>query len=222
MSALLQLQELSKAYRGPKGTVQAVAGVSLVVEAGGFVAVQGPSGCGKTTLLLAAGGLLQPSGGSVRVNGEDPYTLSPERRARFRAASIGFVFQQFHLVPYLSVWDNVLTPALALPAPGAGERARDLIARFGLQDRARHVPAELSTGERQRTALARALLNKPKLLLADEPTGNLDPENGKVVLECLLEFANMGGGVLLVTHDSTLAQHAGRTLRLKDGKLADP
>jgi len=219
MSALLQAQDLSKSYPGPKGMVHALAGLSLTVETGEFIAVQGPSGCGKTTLLLAAGGLLHPSGGQVQINGQDLYTLSSEQRAQFRAANIGFVFQQFHLVPYLSVWDNVLAPALAQPVPDARERSRELIARFGLQERTHHVPAELSTGERQRTALARALLNQPKLLLADEPTGNLDPDNAKVVLACLSEFARNGGGVLLVTHDLTLAQQARRIVRLKEGRI---
>ncbi len=220
MNPVLEIRDLRKAYQGPKGTVQAVAGISLAVEAGEFVVVQGASGCGKTTLLLAAGGLLQPDTGQVRLNGQDLYTLSPGQRAQVRAANLGFVFQQFHLVPYLSVWDNVLAPALAGHVPDTLQRAQELIGRFGLQDRAEHVPAELSTGERQRTALARALLNHPRLLLADEPTGNLDQENGQVVLTCLSEFASQGGAVLLVTHDPALAQHARRVLRLKEGRLA--
>jgi ABC-type lipoprotein export system ATPase subunit len=198
-----------------------VDGISLTVAPGEFVAVQGPSGCGKTTLLLAAGGLLQPSSGLVLVNGQDPYALSPEDRARFRAAHLGFVFQQFHLIPYLSVLDNVLAPCIALPPAGAGDRACELIAHFGLEDRALHVPAELSTGERQRVALARALLNRPKLLLADEPTGNLDRDNARIVLGYLAEFAKSGGAVLLVTHDAAAAEFAQRTLRLIEGRLAE-
>jgi putative ABC transport system ATP-binding protein len=219
MNAVLQIQDLAKSYRGPKGVVRAVDDVSLQIGAGEFVAVQGPSGCGKTTLLLAAGGLLQPSDGRVLIEGQDPYALSPEKRARFRGRNIGFVFQQFHLIPFLSVWDNVLAPTLAFPAPDATKRARELIANFGLQDRVQHVAASLSTGERQRTALARALLNQPKLLLADEPTGNLDNENGAVVLDCLAGFARNGGAVLLVTHDSAAVQAAHRTVRLREGKL---
>jgi ABC-type lipoprotein export system ATPase subunit len=221
MNGRLQVQDLSKSYQGPKGIVRAVDGVSLAVCAGEFVAVEGPSGCGKTTLLLTAGGLLEPSSGRVLVDGQDPYALSAERRAQFRAANLGFVFQQFHLVPYLSVLDNVLAPSLALPAPDAMERAHELIAHFGLQDRAYHVPAELSTGERQRTALARALWNRPKLLLADEPTGNLDPDNARVVLGYLAEFVRHGGAVLLVTHDAAALSLAHRTLKLRGGKLLD-
>jgi putative ABC transport system ATP-binding protein len=185
------------------------------------VAVQGPSGCGKTTLLLAAGGLLQPSNGRVLIDGQDPYAFSPEQRARFRGQKIGFVFQQFHLIPFLSVLDNILAPTLAFPTPDAPEHARELIAHFGLQDRVHHVSASLSTGERQRTALARALLNRPKLLLADEPTGNLDGDNGVIVLNCLAEFAKNGGAVLLVTHDSAAVQAAHRVVCLCEGKLTE-
>ena len=220
MSVLLQIEGLSKSYAGPQGTINAVEGVSLVVGAGEFVAVQGPSGCGKTTLLLAAGALLRPTGGRVLVKGEDPYALSPGQRARFRAENVGFVFQQFHLVPYLDVLDNTLAPTLALGANGgARARAVELAARFGLTGRLHHLPAALSTGERQRVALARALLNKPKLLLADEPTGNLDAENGQIVLRCLAEFARDGGAVLLVTHEASAGDHASRVVKMHGGKI---
>jgi putative ABC transport system ATP-binding protein len=143
---VLRIEDLRKSYLGPKGLVEAVAGLSLSVAAGELAVIQGPSGSGKTTLLLAAGGLLQPDSGRVCIDGQDLAALSAEERARFRAAHVGFVFQQFHLVPYLSVLDNVLVPALAFSAPGAGERARELIAHFGLQERAGHVPSQLSTG----------------------------------------------------------------------------
>jgi len=220
MSALLQIEGLSKSYAGPQGTINAVDEVSLMVRAGEFVAVQGPSGCGKTTLLLAAGALLRPTRGRVLVNGEDPYALSSGQRARFRAVNVGFVFQQFHLVPYLDVLDNTLAATLPLGANGdARARALELAARFGLTERLHHLPAALSTGERQRVALARALLNKPKLLLADEPTGNLDAENGQIVLRCLAEFARDGGAVLLVTHDPGAEDHAGRVVKMNGGSL---
>lgn len=217
MSAILEIRDLVKRYPGPSGTVHALAGIVLEVAAGEFVAVQGPSGCGKSTLLLAAGGLLRPDAGVVRIAGQDPYALSPDARARFRAAHIGFVFQQFHLVPYLSVLDNVLAPSLALPRPDARTRARELIDRFGLLDRQHHVPEQLSVGERQRTALARAVLNRPQLLLADEPTGNLDRDNAVRVLDALAEFAHAGGAVLLVTHDPAAAGRAGRTVHMMAG-----
>lgn len=220
MDTILELRDVQKHFRRPDGVVRAVEGVSLQIGAGEFVAVQGPSGSGKTTLLMAAGVLMQPDSGAVVIAGEEPYKLSAEQRAGFRAAHIGFVFQQFHLVHYLNVLDNVLTAALALPAADAKERARGLIERFGLSSRVGHVPSELSTGERQRVALARALLNRPKLLLADEPTGNLDEENGRLVLDCLAGFAKEGGAVLLVTHDPKAAQVSHRALRMENGKLA--
>jgi ABC-type lipoprotein export system ATPase subunit len=211
---MLEIQALSKTYPGPAGPVRALASLSLAVGNGEFVAVQGPSGCGKTTLLLAAGGLLRPDEGTVLVDGCDLYSLSPEARAGFRATHIGFVFQQFHLVPYLSVLDNVLCPSLAASVPDARSRALELIEHFGLGHRLHHVPGELSTGERQRTALARALLARPGLVLADEPTGNLDADSGQVVLRHLQDFARSGGAVLLVTHDSRAAEHTDRICRL--------
>jgi ABC-type lipoprotein export system ATPase subunit len=211
---MLEVVHLGKFYRTGRGPVQALADVSLGVKAGEFVAVQGPSGCGKTTLLLSAGGLLHPDAGQVRVNSQDLYVLSAEARARFRAANVGFVFQQFHLVPYLSVLENVLAPALAAAVAEPRRQALELIERLGLTGRAQHVPAELSTGERQRTALARALFARPKLLLADEPTGNLDEASGAMVLAHLAEIAREGAAVLLVTHDRQAARHADRIVAL--------
>jgi ABC-type lipoprotein export system ATPase subunit len=216
---MLRLDRLTKTYVGPQGVVRPLEELSLEVPAGQFAAVQGPSGCGKTTLLLVAGGLLEPDSGQVWLDGQDLYALSAEARAAFRAAHVGFVFQQFHLVPYLSVLDNVLAPTLAHPVPNARPRARELLERFGLADRSGHVPAQLSTGERQRTALARALLARPRLLLADEPTGNLDRENADIVLNCLADFAAEGGAVLLVTHDAAAAARASRVLPMSRGKL---
>jgi ABC-type lipoprotein export system ATPase subunit len=212
---MLDIRNLSKFYHSPVGKITALAEVSLQVSAGEFVAVQGASGCGKTTLLMAAGGMLQPDSGQVILEGQDLYAISREARASVRASSIGFVFQQFHLVPYLNVLDNVLAPTLATSIPDARCRAKDLIARFGLGDRMRHVPSQLSTGERQRTALARALLNRPRLLLADEPTGNLDEDNARNVLGHLVDFAQSGGAVLLVTHDRYAADYAQRVVPLK-------
>ena len=157
---LLEIENLVKTYLTGSQTVRAVDGVSLCVDAGEFVAVQGPSGCGKTTLLLVAGALLAPDSGLVRIAGKNPYELPADRRARFRAKHVGFVFQQFHLVPYLSVMENVLAPSLAADPQSSNEsalcaRAAELIAEFGLESRKHHVPGQLSTGERQRTALAR-------------------------------------------------------------------
>jgi len=216
---LVDIQDARKTYQGASGQVLAVDGVSLSVDGGEFVAVQGPSGCGKSTMLLIAGGLLTPESGSVQIGGEDPYALTADARSKFRADNIGFVFQQFHLVPYLSVLDNVLAPSIATGSKDAEQRARELLDRFGLSHRLEHTPGELSSGERQRTALARALLNEPKVLLADEPTGNLDTENATEVLKHLREFAASGGAVLLVTHDAQAAAAADRIIHLRDGKL---
>lgn len=199
--------------------VSALEGVSVAASPGEFVAVRGPSGCGKTTLLLLAGGLLRPDAGNVTLDGTDPYALSPGDRAAFRARTVGFVFQEFHLVPYLSVLDNILVPTLARPIPDARRKARELAEGMGLSGRLSHTPGALSTGERQRTALARALLVSPKIILADEPTENLDRENAKGVLERLAAFARRGGVVLLVTHDDAAASFAGRSVFLDRGKM---
>lgn len=217
---VLQIQNLKKTYAGPSGAVGAVADISLSVAGGEFVAIHGPSGCGKSTLLLASGGLLAPDSGRVSVAGKDLYAMSGDERARHRAARIGFVFQQFHLIPYLDVLDNVVAPTMALPMADGKRKAHELISRFGLDQRIHHVPAALSTGERQRVALARALLHDPPLLLADEPTGNLDEANGETVLAYLAEFAAAGGAVLLVTHDPKAARHASRTVLMRDGRIS--
>jgi ABC-type lipoprotein export system ATPase subunit len=217
------MRNVAKRYRaaagGGGGQVAALDGVSLSLAAGEFVAVRGPSGCGKTTLLLAAGALLAGDEGQVLIDGQDPYRLGSDQRARFRAGKLGFVFQQFHLVPYLTVLENVLSPCLALPAEDGERRAMQLIEHFGLTERIHHTPGELSTGERQRTALARALLNRPRLLLADEPTGNLDADSARAVLDYLAEFARDGGAVLLVTHDDRAAAYAPRTVRMEKGRI---
>ena len=211
---MLDIREISKTYTTGGKDVRVLDAMSLRVCPGEFVAVQGQSGCGKSTLLLSAGGLLRPDSGQVLVAGGDPYGLSSEARADFRATHIGFVFQQFHLVPYLDVLDNVLTPSMAHDSSDVRPRAMEMIEHFGLTDRIGHLPGELSTGERQRTALARALLNRPKLLLADEPTGNLDADSGQVVLNYMREFASADGAVLMVTHDSNAAGKADRTIEL--------
>jgi ABC-type lipoprotein export system ATPase subunit len=217
---MLRLEAISRTYHGANGPVRALQEVSLELTPGSFLAVQGPSGCGKTTLLLTAGGLLRPDSGRVVLLDRDIYALSHDERARFRGAHIGFVFQQFHLIPYLSVLDNVCAPALAVPRKDAIARAEQLLEHFGLGHRRHHVPAELSTGERQRTALARALFNQPKVLLADEPTGNLDADNGRRVLEYMAEFAQGGGAVLLVTHDPAAAKFAKQVRKMDGGRLS--
>jgi ABC-type lipoprotein export system ATPase subunit len=216
---MLELQDVTRIYSGTKADVHALEGVSLSIGKGEFVAVRGPSGCGKTTLLLTSGGLLAPSSGAVVLHDQDVYAMSPNQRAQFRATHIGFVFQQFHLIPYLSVRDNIRAASLATRDATATSYADELIDRFGLTERAAHRPGQLSTGERQRTALARALLNRPHLILADEPTGNLDEDNARIVLDRLVAFVDEGGAVLLVTHEDAAASRAQRTIQLERGRL---
>ena len=177
MNIMLHIRDIAKQYRKDNRVIEALAPVSLNVSSGEFVAVEGPSGSGKTTLLLIAGGLLRPDHGSVSVHDQDVHKMSSAERLQFRAKNIGFVFQQYHLIAYLTVLENILAPGIARSESGNMERAEMLIEQFGLQHRKRHLPSELSAGEKQRTALARALVGDPKLLLADEITGNLDKEN---------------------------------------------
>ena len=217
--ALLEAPQLVKSFEGANGTVHAVAEVSLSIAAGDFLALHGPSGCGKSTLLLMLGGLLSPDTGAVTLKDSDVYALTSEQRAAFRAKHIGYVFQQFHLIPYLSVLDNVLLSTLAQSVPDAEARAEELLALFKLVDRKGHVPSTLSVGEQQRVALARALLHQPAIVFADEPTGNLDPENAGIILNALSEFADAGGAVVMVTHDPVAQAAAKQSLTLAEGKL---
>ena len=216
---MLEIKNLDKIYNRPDGILRAVDDVSFHVKTGEFVAMQGASGSGKTTVLLCAGGLQAPDKGGISINGMDPYRMTPDGRAQFRASNIGFVFQQFHLIPYLSVIDNVLAPSWALPDQSVNGRAQELIERFNLSARSDHKPSELSTGEQQRTAMARALMNNPMLLLADEPTGNLDRANAEIILNYLIEFAESGGAVLMVTHSEEAALYAKRIIHLANGKI---
>jgi putative ABC transport system ATP-binding protein len=218
---VIHLQDVTKVYQAGNGPVRALGGVSLDVAPGEFLGVRGPSGCGKSTLLTIVGGLGMPTAGRVVVGGDDLRAMSPGARARFRAEKVGFVFQMFHLLPYLTVLENVVAASLPGQRAAARLRAAELLEEFQLADRLRHHPAELSIGERQRVAIARALINRPRLLLADEPTGNLDAENSQRVLEILAGFHREGGTVLLVTHQEQAARYAGRTVLLRDG-LVEP
>lgn len=218
---MLKLVNVSKNYYSHQQEVKAVDNLSLTIEANAAVAVQGPSGCGKTTSLLMCGGLLRPTAGHVFVNDTDLYALSANERSAFRANNIGFVFQQYHLIPYLNVLQNILTANVASQRPDAESRAEALIAQFHLESRIRHVPAELSVGEKQRVALARAVFNNPKLVLADEPTGNLDVENAKIVLDALRTYAENGAAILIVTHDPNAANEAHRVVHLDQGRLVE-
>jgi ABC-type lipoprotein export system ATPase subunit len=217
---MILLEGVTKQFDGPAGKVTALDNISLSLSQGELLTVNGHSGCGKSTLLLTAAGMLKPNRGRVLLLGShDPYRLSAEQRSRLRAGSIGFVFQQFHLIPYLSVKENILSPLLSISSEDPDRRAQELIGRFGLVQRADHVPSQLSTGERQRTALARALFNRPEIILADEPTGNLDDENAGLVLEHLRDYVSAGGSVLLVTHNARAADYATRVIKMKQGRL---
>ena len=223
---MLQLNRVEKTYTNKNQQIFALRQVTLQVDKGSFVAICGPSGCGKSTLLFAAGGLLKPDSGIVKIEETNLYMISADQRAQYRAIKIGFVFQQFHLVPYLNVLDNILAASLALKSinqqmkVNLRNRALELIEHFGLIDRLLHVPSKLSTGERQRTALARALLNQPRLLLADEPTGNLDDENTEMVCQHLATHADNGGIVLLATHDQRVASYARNIVQMSDGAIS--
>ena len=220
MEPTISLIGVSKHYPMPGGRV--VVGldeVSLSVDPGQFVLVQGPSGSGKTTLLLTIGGMQRPTAGKVIVAGYDLVKLSHAERTKFRAGHLGFVFQMFHLVPYLNVLENISLGGYG--KSDAQERARTLLEQLGLTDRWQHKPSHLSVGECQRTALARALIGRPQIILADEPTGNLDPENTAMVLEVLASYCQEGGSVLLVTHGEEALQQADRRLRIEKGRLEE-
>lgn len=216
---MIRCDEVTKTFRKNGSEVTSLDRFTAEVADGEFVAVRGPSGSGKTTLLLTLGGMQRPSDGSVQLAGRDLYAMSPAERARLRSSEIGFVFQMFHLVPYLDLLGNVLLACPGKPSAEVRQRAGELMDELGLADRASHLPGELSAGERQRLAVARALLNRPKLILADEPTGNLDPENAAEVIRHLAEFHRGGGTVVLVTHGEAVNAHADRTLSLEQGRL---
>jgi len=211
---MLIFKNTTKLYHKDNQTIRALDDFSLSVSRGDFIAIKGPSGCGKTTLLLAAGGLLHPNSGKVIIDGTDIYDLTTEQRASFRAQNIGFVFQQYHLIPYLTVLENIQAPSLAQKRDVPESRLKELVGILGLTNRLKHIPAELSAGEKQRTALARALLFNPCILLADEITGNLDEANIDIVMNCLADYNRSGGTILLVTHDNEVSQKANRMVSL--------
>ncbi len=215
---MLQARQLTKEYQSGDHRLAVLRDVSFTIPDGAFVAVVGPSGSGKTTLLGLLAGLDVPTHGSVLLDGEDLGRLSEDRRAQLRGAKVGFVFQGFQLIPTLTALENVQVPLELRGDDGAPARARELLARVGLGDRVHHFPNQLSGGEQQRVALARAFSNSPRLLFADEPTGNLDSETGAHIVE-LLETLNRESGttIVLVTHDLALARRAQRIIRLADG-----
>lgn len=218
----LVVRQLTKDYRTAAGPLPVLRGADLSLRRGDAVAITGPSGSGKSTLLYLIGTLDEPTSGEIRVGGEDPFARSPAEQARFRNEQVGFIFQEHHLLPQLSVLENVLVPTLPkhAPAENAEQRARELLERVGLGHRLTHRPAQLSGGERQRVAVCRSLINRPLLLLADEPTGSLDQATAQSVGSLLLELNREYKTILIcVTHSLALADQFPGRLELREGKL---
>jgi putative ABC transport system ATP-binding protein len=219
--AFVELENVTKAYEGAGAApVKALNRVSFTAEAGQWIAIMGPSGSGKTTLLNILGCLDQATSGSVRIGSVDTSTLSRSELARFRAETVGFVFQQFHLIPHLTALENVML-AQYFHSMTDKDEARRVLACVGLGDRERHLPSQLSGGEQQRVAIARALVNDPKIILADEPTGNLDAANQRVVLDLLAELHAQGRTILMVTHDDEVGRRADLRLNLEHGRIVE-
>src|SRR5262245_47200002 len=217
--SILRCESLTKTFLSGGREITVLRNITFELEAGGFLAVVGPSGSGKSTLLGLLAGLDRPAGGRVVLDGVDLGTLSEDERAALRRERVGFVFQSFHLIPTLTARENIQVP-LELRGEDGRARAEELLARVGLQDRGHHYPAQLSGGEQQRVALARAFSHQPRLLFADEPTGNLDADTGAAVIDLMAEMNRERGTTLvLVTHDPDLAARARRVIRLAGGAL---
>ncbi len=219
---MLIAREVTKEYMSGGQKLAVLRDVSFTINEGEFVAIVGPSGSGKTTLLGLLAGLDTPTRGTVLLDDSDLTRLSENDRARLRGEKVGFVFQTFQLIPTLTAMENVQVPLELRGSPGAVERARDLINRVGLSGRGHHFPTQLSGGEQQRVAIARAFSNSPKILFADEPTGNLDHATGQRIFDLLHHLnADEGSTIVLVTHDSNLAARASRVIRLLDGEVVE-
>ena len=219
---MIEVSGLSKVFVSGSRRLEVLRDIHLAVPEGQFAAIMGASGSGKSTLLGLLAGLDTATAGSIRIQGEEITRLSEDAMARLRGRTMGYVFQSFHLIPTLTAEENVMLPAelLGAPDPPSRARARQLLAKVGLGDRREHYPVQLSGGEQQRVALARAFMPRPSLLLADEPTGNLDSVNGRQVLDLLLEMNQQQGATLvLVTHDTALATQADRIIEMQDGRI---
>jgi len=216
---MVVLENVEKTYHTRGGIVKSLRDISLHIEKGQFIVISGPSGSGKTTLLMVIAAMLRPTNGTVCIEQNDLYKMSIRDRARFRAENIGFIFQMFHLIPYLNVIENVILAGEAAGRSRNAANARDLLKQLGLESRVFHKPAQLSAGEKQRVAIARAMFNRPKIMLADEPTGNLDAENAVSVIGHLSKFHRSGGTVILATHQLQAQKFAGRVIYLRDGAI---
>lgn len=224
MTAVLELRDIVREYKSEAGILKVLEGAQLVLNPGELVGLIGPSGSGKSTLLHTAGLLEKPEGGTVFLEGEDCMALNDKGRTRLRREKLGFVYQFHHLLPEFNARDNVAMPLMVggLPRRKAREKADALLGEMGLSERLKHQPGQMSGGEQQRVAIARALVNDPRLVIADEPTGNLDPATTQRVFESLIRMArNEGAAVLVATHNMALTAHMDRVLTLKDGKLTD-
>jgi putative ABC transport system ATP-binding protein len=219
---MIRLANVSKTVTSGSERLTILDAVYLVIPRGQFVAVVGPSGSGKSTLLSLVAGLDYPTTGDIRLDGEYITQMGEDELARLRGAKVGFIFQSFHLIPSLTAYENILVPMEIVRAPKARERAQTLLDQVGLHDRGHHYPSQLSGGEQQRVAIARAFSNDPAILLADEPTGNLDSRNGAHVFDLLVKLnRERGTTLLLVTHDHTLADQADRVISLSEGRVVE-
>lgn len=216
---MIKAKSVRKVYSQRGREVNAVDDISIDIKKGDFVSIIGPSGSGKSSLLLILGGMLSPTAGQVWIDGVPIYDLSANDRSALRQKKMGFVFQTFNLIPYLTALQNVQIPLLlaGLPADAQNARSMELLEKIGLADRAEHTPSELSIGQQQRVALARMLANNPEIIFADEPTGNLDPEMGQHVIDFLAQLNAEGKTVVIVTHDLRIAKQAQRTITIGKG-----
>jgi putative ABC transport system ATP-binding protein len=216
---MVEIKEITKKFSSAKNNVVALNKITLKVEKGEFILIKGESGSGKSTLLFIIGGMMNPTSGNVKVNEKDIFSLSEKERGNYRANEIGFVFQSYHLLPYLNVYENIMLPNELTETKIEKEAVLKITEELGIKDRLFHKPSELSAGEKQRVAIARALIINPSVILADEPTGNLDEKNTIDVMNYLKTFQQKGGTILMVTHGNLADSYASRIIELDKGKL---
>lgn len=211
---ILKASDISKSYSSDKNRIKVVDNYNIDLFSSEFVSLTGPSGCGKTTILMIIGCLLKPDHGTVEIDGLDIYSMNSSRIAEQRSKKIGFIYQDFKLIPYLTIKENILCSSLINDCGNLEDKANDLILRLGLNHRVNHRPEQLSAGEKQRTAIARALLMEPKLIIADEPTGNLDKKNSSLVIEALKHYSDEGACVIMVSHDEDVKKSSDRHIQM--------